>query len=41
MSNIQFIKTSTPKQRPDNDSLQFGSIFTDHMFVMDYSTDKG
>ena len=41
MSNIQFIKTKSPKQKPDNDSLGFGNVFSDHMFVMDYSIDKG
>ena len=41
MSNIQFIKTKSPKQKPDNDSSGFGNVFTDHMFVMDYSIDKG
>ncbi|SLM32310.1 Branched-chain-amino-acid aminotransferase 2 [Desulfamplus magnetovallimortis] len=27
--------------RPDDSSLGFGTIFTDHMFNMDYSPDKG
>ncbi len=38
---IRIEKTTAPKQKPDQDNLGFGHIFTDHMFVMDYSTDKG
>lgn len=34
-------KTTTPKPKPDPDTLKFGKTFTDHMFVMDYSTEKG
>jgi len=34
-------KTTSPKQKPDSDNLKFGRAFTDHMFVMDYSADKG
>jgi branched-chain amino acid aminotransferase len=34
-------KTTTPKVKPDPDALKFGKAFTDHMFVMDYSTEKG
>ncbi|NLO81999.1 MAG: branched-chain amino acid aminotransferase [Clostridiales bacterium] len=41
MNGIQFIRTKAPKQKPDKGSLQFGNIFSDHMFVMDYSMDKG
>ena len=33
--------TSTPKPRPDDDTLQFGRVFTDHMFMMDYEDGKG
>ena len=33
--------TTAPKQKPDPDKLVFGKYFTDHMFVMDYSDDKG
>lgn len=39
---ITVTKTTTPKQKPiDESKLGFGRIFTDHMFVMDYSSDKG
>lgn len=34
-------KTLNPKKKPDPDTLEFGTVFTDHMFVMDYSEDKG
>lgn len=39
--NITITKTTAPKQKPDESSLGFGKIFTDHMFIMDYSNDKG
>ena len=29
------------KPKPQEDKLGFGTIFTDHMFIMDYSPDKG
>ena len=38
---IKIIKTTTPKEKPDASTLGFGKIFTDHMFIMDYSADKG
>jgi len=38
---IRIEKTKTPKQKPDQNNLGFGKYFTDHMFVMDYSKDKG
>ncbi len=42
MLNIRIEKTTTPKALPAQDnSLTFGTIFTDHMFVMDYETGKG
>lgn len=34
-------KTKTPKQKPDPDTLKFGTVFSDHMFIMDYETGKG
>lgn len=39
--NISIQKTTTPKQKPDASNLGFGNIFTDHMFVMDYTEGKG
>ncbi len=38
---IKITKTACPKEKPDSSSLGFGKIFTDHMFVMDYSREKG
>lgn len=39
--NILMQKTTNPKQKPDPAMLGFGKIFTDHMFMMDYSVEKG
>ncbi len=39
--NIEIIKTTTPKEKPDSANLGFGKIFTDHMFIMDYSKEDG
>lgn len=38
---IQVNKTVNSKQKPDMSNLGFGTYFTDHMFIMDYSADKG
>lgn len=38
---IKIVKTTTPKEKPAANALGFGKIFTDHMFVMDYSVEKG
>ncbi|MBQ9760507.1 MAG: branched-chain amino acid aminotransferase, partial [Clostridia bacterium] len=39
---ISVTKNQAPKQRPaDESKLGFGKIFTDHMFLMNYSTEKG
>ena len=34
-------RTTTPKIKPDPNTLKFGRSFTDHMFVMDYEEGKG
>jgi branched-chain amino acid aminotransferase len=40
--NITVQKTNSPKAKPENEEgLGFGKIFTDHMFIMDYSVEKG
>jgi len=42
--DIRIIKAGTDrlKKKPgDNDNLNFGDIFTDHMFVMDYKEGRG
>lgn len=42
MQRIRIEKTTTPKVKPGKDDpLVFGTIFTDHMFVMDYEEGKG
>lgn len=42
MLNIRIEKTKNPKEIPGEDNpLVFGTIFTDHMFIMDYETGKG
>ncbi|MBQ4081711.1 MAG: branched-chain amino acid aminotransferase [Clostridia bacterium] len=39
--NISITKTTCPKEKPDASTLGFGKIFTDHMFMMDYSREDG
>ncbi len=39
--NISITKTTTPRVKPDPQTLGFGKFFTDHMFLMDYSKEKG
>ncbi len=42
MLDIKIEKVAAPKQRPaDETKLGFGQIFTDHMFVMDYTEGQG
>ena len=42
MLNIKIEKTQTPKDLPAaNDPLKFGTIFTDHMFIMNYDKGQG
>ena len=42
MSNTFSITlTKNPKAKPDPEHLQFGTVFTDHMFLMNYTPDKG
>lgn len=42
MLNIKIEKTKNPKRKPDKDEdVAFGSIFTDHMFIMDYNKKDG
>ncbi len=38
---IKITKTANPKAKPDPDTLGFGQIFTDHMFMMEYDEGKG
>ncbi|MDO4814375.1 MAG: branched-chain amino acid aminotransferase [Gemella sp.] len=39
--DIQFNLTKNPKEKPDQSNLGFGKLFTDHMFQMDWTTEKG
>lgn len=39
--NITFVQNPNPKAKPEASTLGFGKIFTDHMFMMDYTADKG
>ena len=41
MQEIKVIRTTQPKQKPDPATLVFGHTFTDHMFLMNYSTNAG
>ncbi|WP_143595267.1 branched-chain amino acid aminotransferase, partial [Terribacillus saccharophilus] len=36
-----FTRSENLKQKPDASTLQFGKVFTDHMFTMDYTTETG
>ncbi|MFH5923959.1 branched-chain amino acid aminotransferase [Roseomonas xinghualingensis] len=40
-SDISLTRTHSPKARPDDSSLSFGKVFTDHMFLMDYEEGRG
>ena len=41
MIPVKFVKTTCPKEKPDENALGFGKVFTDHMFMMDYTKAKG
>ena len=42
MLDIKIEKTSSPKAKPQKgEPLGFGHIFTDHMFIMNYTEGKG
>ncbi len=38
---IKIIKTTEPKAKPEPSTLGFGKIFTDHMFIMEYTPEEG
>ena len=38
---IKITKAPVLKEKPDSSTLGFGRIFTDHMFMMDYSREEG
>lgn len=39
--NIQKQIVAHKKEKPDAEQLAFGKVFTDHMFIADYTVDKG
>jgi len=39
--NFEIQKTTTPRTKPDPNTLKFGKVFSDHMFLMEYQTGKG
>ena len=39
--NISVTEIATKSVKPDSSALGFGKIFTDHMFIMDYSDKEG
>ena len=41
MLQISVEKANQPKEKPDQNNLGFGKYFTDHMFIMDYNSEKG
>ncbi|WP_308637196.1 branched-chain amino acid aminotransferase [Paenibacillus silvisoli] len=41
MTTISIERSTNTKKKPPQDQLGFGIHYTDHMFVMDYSTEKG
>ena len=41
MYNIAVEKAETLKKKPLDSELTFGTLFTDHMFVLDYRAPEG
>jgi branched-chain amino acid aminotransferase len=39
--DIKYVRTSSPKEKPDWEHLDFGHVYTDHMFIMDYTEGSG
>lgn len=40
-NTIKVLLTNERKEKPQDDTLAFGKVFTDHMFIMDYTEGKG
>jgi branched-chain amino acid aminotransferase len=40
-SPVAIQRTASPKAKPDDASLTFGTVFTDHMFLEDYDAARG
>ena len=41
MNQIAITRTATPKPTPADETLAFGNVFSDHMFLMNYEDGKG
>ena len=41
MTEIAITRTAHPKQPPADETLAFGKVFTDHMFLMNYDEGQG
>ena len=41
MEALTVTRAATLKPKPDPDKLGFGKIFTDHMFLMNYTAGRG
>ncbi len=41
MTDLSITRTTAPGTPPADDSLAFGKVFTDHMFMMNYEVGKG
>ncbi|MDO5563901.1 MAG: branched-chain amino acid aminotransferase [Eubacteriales bacterium] len=41
MNELKVTLTKNKKAKPDMKNVQFGKVFTDHMFVMEYDAEKG
>ena len=39
--DITITRTTAPKQKPSMDGIPFGTYFTDHMFLMNYTEGTG
>ena len=41
LSELEVVKSTQLKEKPLQDQVPFGTLFTDHMFTMEYTTDRG
>ena len=41
MTEISITRTANPRTPPADDTLSFGNVFSDHMFMLDYEEGKG
>ena len=41
MLDIKITRTTAPKAKPQTEKLGFGKLFTDHMFIMNYTEGQG